>query len=771
MGEYISYKNKSGDESTWKISESNFKAENQGKFEAVFCQGNGYLGLRNSLEEDYIGSVRNLFVSGAYNRVEQGEVSELANMPDVIGMTIYINDKRLNLESGKVSDYRRILNLKTGEVSREFSWEYELGQIINFRSSRFVSQINEHLIANKVEITSNVDADIRIITGIDGSVSNSGAQHLCNLDKRIIEKKVMRLCAKTSESDVDIMIHSICSMNQESSVRPILKRREVTNQYESRLLTGKTYIIEKLSTIYTSRDWGRDELKEFTTQEVEAGLDEIIEISNIGYDSLRSQETVWWKQFWNEKDVVVESPNKFEQLAVRFAIYHLNAFTNKKDNRIGIGAKGLSGEGYKGHSFWDTELFIFPYFLYTNPEVARNLLEYRYLNLLSAKEKAKKLGYEGAAYPWESAWYTDGEECPETVGTDIDTGKPLVVLAGTKELHITADIVYAIWQYANVTGDLDFMEKCGNEIVVETAKYWVSRFEYNEQKDIYEITDIIGPDEYKQRINNNAYTNYMAIFNIKLALNILESMSKEEIERLKIKKNTFVDKANEVISKAYLPVANEAGIIEQFEGYKDLLHLDLQKYKNSNEVMSIYKDFGEEQLSKYKVSKQADLVMLIYLLEELFTKEEIRNNFTYYEGYTLHDSSLSACVHTILANDLELNELADKLYEKTLNIDLGTSMNSSSEGIHSAAIGGIYLATVCGYGGVRYVNGNLRIKPKLPTAWNRLKYKVSYKGVWLEVECTQESSTITNEGTSSVEIIVEGTSTEIRAGKTIEIVN
>ncbi|MGM9974329.1 MAG: glycoside hydrolase family 65 protein [Clostridiaceae bacterium] len=745
--EILKYNSGSGTLKNWIIEESAFNPEFLGKCEAIFTQGNGYLGVRNALEEKYTKEKRNMFTSGTFNKATEDEVTELPNLPDITEISLYINGHRFNLEAGKIEVYSRRLNLRNGEVVRKVLWTSPKGDSVEVKFRRFVSLSSEHIIGADIEVTPiNNDIDLTIISGINGEVTNSGASHFKGGTRRIHENKYLEYTAEASEGKLYIGVfttHSISS--KDTAVEPVMKRRGVSFKHSVKVKKGEKLKFEKLSCVYTTRDieYIGKPLEEALDNIKRDGLSLLKDMKGKGYKTLLSENNKAWEEYWNQVDIRINSSDPFDQLSIRFALYHLNIMANKKDNRVGIGAKALSGEGYKGHSFWDTEIFILPFYTFTMPETARTLLEYRYKNLYGARQKAKEYGYEGAMYPWESAWIDDGEVTPLTSGIDVVKGTPIDVLTGKLEHHITADIAYGLWQYYIATGDKAFMEDYGYEMLFDTALFWSSRLEYNEELDRYEINDVIGPDEYKEHVDNNAFTNYMAHFNMKLALEVMKEL-KENDKGLYNKLNEKLDlqyieqKVSTVVDKLYLPQENEEGIIPQNDQFLSLKELDLRKYKESDEVLGIYMDYNPEQLNEYKVSKQGDLVMLMYLLGEHFSKESKLKNYKYYEAYTLHDSSLSKCVHSIMAADLDLLQEAYSLYKGSAAIDLGPYMKSSDEGIHSASIGGIWQTVVMGFGGVRIIDNTLSINPKLPASWESLSFPLVWKGEKLNVHVDKE---------------------------------
>ena len=759
--EMMKYDAGSGENTNWLICESAFDERYLGKCESIFAQGNGYLGVRNALEETYTGTKRDMFVTGTFNKASQEEVTELPNVPDMTGMKIVIDGYEMNLSQGKLISYSRILNLKNGETVREISWISQSGITVTAKFRSRVSLAEEHVMAASVDLTLDKEAAVVVETGIDGSVTNSGAQHFEDIRRRIYDGCEMQYLSKTTQSDVWIAEHAACKKNLPAAVLPVMDRRTLANRYSMKMTAGETLHFEKYSVVHSSRDmaYERTDEKEISELLKADGRRVLQEAERKGYEELLKESAAVWKKYWEKSDIIIESKNGFDQLAVRFALYHLNIMVKHDDNRVGIGAKALTGESYKGHSFWDTEMFILPYFTFTQPETARTLLEYRYHNLYGAHLKAKESGYEGAMYPWECAWVDDGEVTPLYLGADVVTGELVKVLTGIIEHHISADIAYAVEQYYLVTGDDDYMDKYGYEIILDTALFWASRVEYNEKQNRYEILDVIGPDEYKEHVDNNAYTNYMAAYNMKQALELLKTLPVEKpavYELLGKKLNlahikTMIEKC---IDKLYLPRPNADGIVPQYDKYLDLKELDLSKYKDSSQVMSIYNDFNMEQMNQYMVSKQADMVMLLFLQDTLFDEDIKKKNFVFYESKTLHDSSLSKCTHAILANDLGLKDMAYELYEGALSIDLGPKMKSSDEGIHSASTGGIWESTVMGFGGVRMEGSRLRIKPRLPEDWTKLNFPLVWQGEPLKVTVTKEAVSVENSGEKKVEILL-----------------
>jgi hypothetical glycosyl hydrolase len=419
-----------------------------------------------------------------------------------------------------------------------------------------------------------------------------------------------------------------------------------------------------------------------------------------------------------------------------------------------------------------------PYYIFTQPEVARKLEEYRYLSLPGAHRKAEHNGYQGAMFPWESAWLDDGEVTPEYQGVDIVTGLLIKVWSGFIEQHITADVAFGVWQYYTITGDQDYMNRYGYELIFDTARFWVSRLEdknrqihetVNEQgiteftetvteDGLYHICDVVGPDEYKEHKTDNAFTNYLAVWNMKKAMEYYELLKTENAELFqnldeKLDLGYWNQEWTEKVDKVFLPIPNECNVLPQDSTYLTLQDIDLSKYMAQDFVGGIFRDYNLTQINQIQVSKQADVLVLFFLLEDLFPHEVKEATWAYYSVRTTHDSSLSLCTHAVLAADMREKEEAYRLFKKSTEIDLGPVMTTSNAGIHTASFGGIWQGVVYGFGGLRMLGGKLRIHPFLPDEWTKLTYSVIWHGQNLEISATHENVMVRNlTGTEKVEL-------------------
>lgn len=763
----------------WKIAQRTFDPERLGKCEAIMCQGNGYLGLRNATDEFNAGEQRNLFVAGTFNKFDENEVTELPNAADVTRLSIRLDGTLFNLQCGKTLEYGRELCLKNGETVRSILWESPKGLRYQLVFRRFVSMARKHVIAQKVSITPiSTQAQVMIIGGINGQMNNTGSQHFSEGEKRLYDGRVMQYTQTTGQSSIDFFLNTMFTFTLNGEVQDtegfiVMDRRIIQQEFDLTIPEHGTLTFEKISNVFTSRD-RECEGKNFTELQT-LSLENLKQAASAGYDILLEESAQRWNRLvWDNVPITVDSVNPIDQLAIRFAQYHLYVMTPAHDNRMNVAAKGLSGEAYKGHTFWDTEMFILPYFIYSAPEIARSLEEYRYLGLTGAHKKAEGNNYEGAQFPWEAAWIDDGEVTPVWGAADIVTGLPIKIWSGFIEQHITADVAFGAWQYYTVTGDQDFMDKFGYELILDTAKFWASRLEEGEDG-LLHINDVVGPDEYKEHVNDNAFTNYMAAWNIGKAMEYAALLKKDKPEiyqRLndKLDLDRIYDIWTNKLPRIYLPQPREDGVIPQDSTYLTLKEIDLTKYKNQQNIGTIYRDFNQEQISHMQVSKQADIMIMFLLLENQFDADVKRANWNYYEPRTLHDSSLSLSTHTILANDLGDKKMAYELFQRAAAIDMGPNMKSSDAGIHAASIAGIWQSVVFGFGGVRMLEGNLRIDPKLPENWKGLSFYFYWKGQKIHAKIENETLDLTNlTATAPVTLSVHGRAYTLETSLTVAL--
>ena len=492
---------------------------------------------------------------------------------------------------------------------------------------------------------------------------------------------------------------------------------------------GETVEVTKYVSIYTGRDVSTEEIPGAVAEEISA-------FRRQGFEEEFKEHQAVYDKLWQEADIQIGGDFELDR-AVRFNIFHLMSTGNEHDDRVNIGAKLLSGEEYGGHAFWDIELFMLPFFSYVFPKMAQNMENYRYYLLDAARENAKKNGYKGAQYPWESA--DDGtEQCPDwTIEPDGTCYRCYVAMY---EHHVTADVAYGIYDYVRITKDLDFLYGRGAEVLTETARFWASRCEYVTEKDRYEINQVTGPDEWHEPVNNNLYTNYFARWNLRYVMSLIRTMKEErpdDYEALMKKtglKEEELEFWNTVQSKIYLPRKEGTNLLEQFEGYFQLKDVVIDQY-DENDWPIRPEALKTCKARETQILKQPDVVLLLHLLGEEFEPELMKENYDYYEKRTLHGSSLSPSIYSVMGLKVGDDSKAYRYLKRAALIDLLNLQKNTREGIHAANAGGVWQTIVFGFAGVSIgKDGILNVKPNMPKEWSSLKFRLHYDNAWLEIQ-------------------------------------
>lgn len=706
-----------------RLNEPQFSPHTLNKYATLMAAGNGYLGLRACHEEAYTDQTRGMYLAGFYHRASATETTELVNLPDVLQMRIELDGEIFTLLSGSVVDYQRELDFASGELRRCLVWRAPNGKRYQIECLRFLSAVQLSLLCSRIAITPLDDeADVTISTGIDATQTNSGRQHLDETSVRVFEQRYLQGCYRTLDGSNEVVISSFCAVPANASNSFYAKNRRLTQHCSGRVAKGEAFVLVKTSWISSSLD------KDYRAERwSERSLDNLMTCIERGYEQLLAESAGCLTKMWQHSRVVVESKNPQDQQALDFALYHLFAMTPTHNERCSIAAKGLTGEGYKGHIFWDTEVFLLPFHLMTQPEVARQLLSYRWHNLAGAQAKAQKNGWQGALFPWESAWSGE-EETPEFAAINIRTGLRQKVASAAAEHHLVADIAWAVDAYYQATGDENFMQQRGITLLRETACFWISRAVEVDGK--LELHDVIGPDEYTEHINNNAYTNYLAFHNVELAL------------RHASQDQDFKRQAEDFLQRLWLPQPDHQQVLEQDDTFFSKPTIDLSRYKTQQGTQAILLDYARAEVNEMQILKQADVVMLAYMLPWLFTPEQLEANLDYYEPRTIHDSSLSKAIHGIVAARCHRLEQAYQFWQQACLIDLGDEPHSCDDGIHAAATGAIWLGAVQGFAGLTVEKGELHLTPRLPQEWRSVSFPFCWQGERLHLTVTHQQITL-----------------------------
>ena len=725
----------------WQISEDTFNPETKHmrSQETVYTVGNGYFCTRGTFDEGYSRATPATLLFGVFDAVPIAK-EELANAPDWTSLGLIINGERFRLDKGKILDYHRTLDMQEGILRRTVHWETPTGIRVKINSERVASLADNHVGMVRYSVTnedSNLPLDIALWTNFNTAVGNYDLMHWETVDQGF-EGEVMWLESETKKTKVQLaQTMTFTTTLPECRTEYISSYIAPSIRIYGKLAPGETMEAEKLVVMYTTRD-GVEPVptaighhrKLFDTTTGEPAKKGLV------YDHLLIKHKEAWQQFWQEADVIIEGDEK-SQLAIRYNIYQLRINSSAHDDRYSIAAKGLTGFGYRGHIFHDTEIFMLPFFTHVLPDFARNLLHYRYHLLPAARKKAASNGYEGAQYPWEST--LDGEETTPSSIIHPETGEVIPVLNGFIEYHISASVAHAVQSYWEVTGDDEFMQNYGAEIVLSTATFWGSRVE-KDTDGAYEITNVIGPDEWHEHVNNNAFTNYMARQNILDALKDLRwlqttapSKARDLVQQLHLT-DERLQHWQDVIEKLRIPQDPQTKVFEQFDGFFQLEELDQDQFKGRKD--SYQGIMGIHAVQKYRIIKQADVLMLLTVLNQNFDLETKRANWDYYYPITDHDygSSLTPAFHVILACELGLVDAAYKQFVLGGLVDLENLRGNTPEGIHTACSGAVWQATVFGFAGLKVNADGYTTNPVWPSDWTRLAFKFRHKGELISID-------------------------------------
>jgi beta-phosphoglucomutase len=712
----------------WTVIEESLDPSRLHQQETVFTIGNGYLGTRGAFEEGYPGARAATLINGVFDDAPIVH-TELANAPDWLPLAVVVRGERFRLDQGEVLAYRRRLDLRRGILTRTVRWRSPAGDTLQLEWERFASLADPHVLALRCQITPlDFSGRIELYAGINGYPDTDGRMHWEWLNQGVLAGEgTLWLHTWTRHSAQEVAMAARLQVTGADAPAeacdfpgtPALKAAFYAAK-------GQRVTADKVVTVYTSRE---GPMPVSAAREALSGLG--------GYEALRAAHEAAWDEAWEASDVRVEGSPR-DQLAIRYALFQLLIAAPRHDDRVSVPAKTLSGFGYHGHVFWDTEIFVVPFFTYSQPEIARNLLTYRYRTLPGARRKAEAAGYAGAMVAWESA-ATGDETTPTWVPGPPGEGL-IRIWTGDIELHISADVAYAIHQYWQATGDDAWMASVGAPVILETARFWESCVAYNPDRDRYEVHDVIGPDEYHDHVDNNAFTNRMIRWHLETALEVLAWLRQaypEEAaglardlalgpERLQ----TWAD----IIEGILVPYDPESGLIEQFEGFFDLEDVDLASYEPRARSMQAL--LGIAGANRRQVLKQADVLMLLTLLPGADDGRALQANWDYYSPRTDHTygSSLGPAIHAIAACRLGQPEVAYEHFRRAAFVDLEDTRGNTEDGIHAASAGGLWQAVVFGFGGVRLTREGPIAIPHLPPGWTRLQFRIQLRGETYEFD-------------------------------------
>lgn len=720
----------------WTLAEREFDITTAQAYETLFTQGSGYLHVRGSLDEHLLDAPQNTtymrmpanvtaekfpetgvkwgtYVPGVFG-VHPFLNREMLNLPHFLSLTPYVDGEKLDMQRSQISDYRRALDLRTAVLRRSLTWATQSGAVVRVLFERFVSAAHPAVCVQRMTLEANTTAAVRIVSRIDTDVRTSGYDFFEDVALAAGDGTLACRVTTTDHDAVDIAAVMLGGGPWQASQDD----RQVTLETTLHLEPGVPLVIEKRCAVATSRDLAK-----------QSAADALDRIAAQSYDALLAQHAAIWEKHWEKADIAIEG-DAMSQLAVRVAIYHLLR-VRVDDPRVAVDAKGYAGDAYFGRFFWDTEMYLLPFYLYTDPSHARRLVEYRIQSLDGARRNARRYGYPGARYAWEADDRGD-ESCPSWQYSD-------------HEVHVTADVIYGLMHYLHAAGDRTLLDEGGAEMLAETARYWRARVDWRPGEAHPSLLGVMGPDEYTPISHNNSYTNRL----VRFALDAAAQWSAADADE----KQAFA-----AIARALpIPTAEDGTLVLQSEDFPMLAEPEFDRlWPDRSQPFAA--QVSQERLYRTKCLKQADVLLLMVLFPDEFTPAQKRRAWDYYLPYTTHDSSLSPSIHAIFASALGLHDSAWNFWQQTALLDLDVAGGAARQGMHIANCGAIWQVILFGFCGIRTAlqSDVFRLTPRLPRQWQTLAFSFTWQGCPLRIAVTQTDTRIENTGARGLDVEIDG---------------
>ena len=750
----------------WSIIEEEFDAGRQKSSESLFSIGNGAMGQRANFEEQYSGpSFQGSYIGGVYypDKTKVGwwkngypeYFAKVLNAPNWIGINVFVNDEPLDLYTCEnVKNFRRELNMKEGYLSRTFEATLPNGIEVAVKALRFLSIVEDELGAISFEVTPlNSDAEVRFDPYLDGSITNTDA----NWEERFWETQDVKaengrgfLVSKTLKTEFHVGTYMqseifLDGKKTEQNHEAKIGEDRVSFSYTVNVQQGKAACIQKYAGYVSDMNHKKSELIQAASRVLDTAVTK-------GFDTLKQEQKEAWSKIWEMADITISGDVKAQQ-GIRFNIFQLNQTYLGEDDRLNIGPKGFTGEKYGGSTYWDTEAYCIPFYMATKDQkVARKLLTYRYNQLDKAQENAEKLGFSNGAalYPMVTM---NGEESHNEWEITFE------------EIHRNGAMVFAIYNYVRFTGDFSYIPEKGLEVMIAIARFWHQRANFSKNKNKYMILGVTGPNEYENNVHNNWYTNYIAKWCIEYCLEMIGKVKdghKDDYDRvmgLTSLNEGELSKWKEVAEEMYFPYSEEHGVFLQQDGFLDKEIIPVSDLDKKHRPIN--QKWSWDRILRSCYIKQADVLQGFYFFEDHFSKEELEKHFDFYEPLTVHESSLSPCVHSIQAATLGRMEQAYQFYVRTSRLDLDDYNKEVEEGCHITSMAGTWMSIVEGFGGMRVENDKLSFKPQIPEQWNAYSFKVNFRDRILKVDVSASKTEFSLEGGESLEITVNGEPLEV----------
>lgn len=738
----------------WCIIEDGFDPANHRSSESIFSLGNGKMGQRANFEEQYSGpSLQGSYIAGIYypDKTRVGwwkngypeYFAKVLNSPNYIGINVTIDDEILNLYICKVSQFRLVLNMKEGHLERTFSAELPSGKVVKVCAKRFLSMADTEMAAIRYSVTPvNFSGKISFTPYIDGGVVNTDSNYdeaFWNVLEMDVKGGQASLVAQTKKLDFRVafaMRYNVKCNGLQTTNRPELIKKEawVGNRVVVGCNQGDTATIEKYIGVCSTLNYSADNIKSAAEQQAAKAIEK-------GFDNMLTEHIGVWTGKWKHSDIKIEGDVEAQQ-AIRFNIFQLNQTYTGEDDRLNVGPKGFTGEKYGGTTYWDTEAYCIPFFISTaNPQVTRQLLIYRYKHLERAIENAQKLGFKGGAalYPMVTI---NGEECHNEWEITFE------------EIHRNGAIAFAIHNYLRHTLDYKYLEEYGLEVLIGISRFWSQRITFSEERGKYVMLGVTGPNEYENNINNNWYTNRLANWCMRYTAQCIDKVKTDNAQAwLRISQKVAfdekeLDRWRDINERMHYPFNEKLNIFMQQDGYMDKEQITTDQLPASERPINQH--WSWDRILRSCFIKQADTLQGIYLFEDEFDTDTITRHFDFYEPRTVHESSLSPCVHAILAARIGRIDKAYEMYLRTSRLDLDDYNSEVHEGLHITSMAGTWMSIVEGFGGKRVYNGKLYLKPIIPPQWKSYTFTITFRGHDIDVIVDAKGTTIKQRGNGNL---------------------
>ncbi len=767
----------------WTIRQDGFDVDRANVYETQFTVGNGRFAARGSHEERHRGDIPGSFIAGVYD-AHDSIVIDLVNAPDWLDTAVTVAGVRLDVDTCTVVSHERALDISRGILWRSTVFEDADGRRTRIDSLRTASMKDRDVALLRFEVTPlNHSGDVELVSGIDGDRTNMEAlpvypkgrtfttlernakwarsRHLRTTGTGATEDGTLVVTTHTIGSDVDIAFAASLSVTPEPARTETIRTADaVRRRFTVSLAEGETARLDKVVAVRTSRDVDAVAGEDLAARAAAIAADAAAR----GVDALLAESAAEWSGLWDLSDAEVLGDDQLAQ-AVRFGIYHLLITVNPDDPTVNIGAKSMSGEGYRGHVFWDTEAVMLPFYLLTHPAAARALLGYRHHTLPGARRNALDSGARGARFAWEAA-ATGDEECPTTTADGTER-----FWTREEEVHVTADVAYAIDRYVEATGDRDYLYGEGAEVLFDTARFWATFIEVDDDGSAH-LRSVMGPDEFHSHIDDNAFTNFIVRWHLQYAASVYDELAAQAPERLaEIAAALDLDAAEpaewrSIADRLVQASENEDGVIEQFAGYFQREDVAVTEWDENN--MPRYPEgYHHHNCEPTQLLKQPDVVQVMLMFPDAFSAEAKRANFDYYEPRTLHKSSLSPSAHATMGIQVGDRDRALQYFTRSALVDLADNQGNTHEGMHIASAAGTWSTLVNGFGGLVIDHGELVLNPWIPEEWEGVRYRITWREFRLQVTVTHDEVRLLLDGPAggTLTLTVEGTPVTLTVGE------